>query len=306
MNFQKLNINSNNFFKEKHEDFQEQNQIPNNKDKNLDSLNSIKAQCSEIQNATSFNPQIYLDYNTKDFYNQIECTKCSPISENFDDNQIIDYGKRLNNLISISNNFLVKQKHKRKKETNTQSNGKHTKYSHDNLQRRCKSLVLNYTLEYLNYQIKKIYKGNIGNGIYVKKLFDISQEQKVKNSSFHIKNIMNMTTGEIFSNIISKRYTSFLPNHNEIIIQRALEEEDEDKREKFKKLFNLTFGDCIKKFLGKDNSEESEGFPIFDDIKYKLNEDDEYLAILKRYLFDFGENIKSKKKSASNKIKIVN
>ena len=305
MNFQKLNINSNNFFFEKNEDFQEQNQSPYNKDNILDSMNSNKAQCSEIPNVPSFNPQNFLEYNVKDFYSQIECTKCSPKSENFDDNQIINYEKKLNNLINISNNLLL-QKRKSIKETNSQSNNKHTKYSHDNIQRKCKGLILNYTLEYLNYQIKKIYEGNIGNGIYIKKLFDISKEEKEKNSSFHNENIMNATTGEIFSNIISKRYTSFLPNHNKIIIQRALKEEDENKREKFKKLFNLTFGDCIQKFLGKDNSEESDGFPIFDDIKYKLSEDDDYLDILKRFLLDFGDKIKTRKKLTSNKIKRSN
>ena len=78
---------------------------------------------------------------------------------------------------------------------------KHTKYSIDNMQRRCKSLILNYTLEYLNYQIKKIYNGNIGNGIYIRKLFDINQEQKANNSVDYVRNFMNKTVKEIFDNI---------------------------------------------------------------------------------------------------------
>ena len=65
-----------------------------------------------------------------------------------------------------------------------------------------------------------------------------------------MRNFLTKSLKEIFSAKISSKYTSFLPNHNEIIIKRALNDKDENKREIFNKLFNLTFIDCLKKFLG--------------------------------------------------------
>ena len=96
-----------------------------------------------------------------------------------------------------------------------------------------------------------------------------------------------------------------LPNHNQIVINRALNEKDEIKREQFKKLFNLTFADCIQKFIGNDNSEDSEGFQKFDHIKNKLNEDKEYLEKLEQFLKEFANNINSRKSKYSNKSKAL-
>ena len=149
--------------------------------------------------------------------------------------------------------------------------------------------MLNYTLEYVNYQIKKIYEGNIGNGINIKKLLDVNQEQKSQKTINEFNNLKNKTIKEIFSSAISTKYTSYLPNHNEMIIQKALTDKDEKKRKKFNKLFNLTFADCIQKFLGNDNSEDSEGFQLFDNIKYKLKETNEYINKIKESLVKFGK-----------------
>ena len=95
-----------------------------------------------------------------------------------------------------------------------------------------------------------------------------------------------------------------MPNHNQIVINRALNEKDETKREKFEKLFNLTFKDCLQKFLGKDNSEDSEGFTLFSHIKYKLHDDKEYLDRLEKFLNEFIDKINSRKPKYSNKCKI--
>ena len=75
-----------------------------------------------------------------------------------------------------------------------------------------------------------------------------------------------MSIKEIFSANISPKFTSFLPNHNKIVINRALNEADENKREKFFKLFNLTFKDCFYISIGNINKEEFDGFPKFYDI----------------------------------------
>lgn len=314
MNFRKLNINSNNIDWKKGLDFSIENLEKDEEDYKVDSF-SNKAQCSEnIHYSNCDNDkENNIIYKNNDINIVMGPTQSSPrIIENSINSQLLTYGKQLNTLISISNNLLLQKKKKRKtrenrKKPNDSDKGfsKHTKYSTDNMQRRCKGLILNYTLEYLNYQIKKIYNGNIGNGIHIKKLFDINPEQKANNSVDYIRNFMNKTVKEIFSTHISKRYTSFLPNHNQIVINRALNEKDETKRQKFEKLFNLTFEDCLQKFLGKDNSEDSEGFTLFSHIKYKLHEDKEYLDRLEKFLNEFVDKINSKKRKYSNKFKVI-
>ena len=314
MNFQKLNINSNNIDWKKGLDFSIENLDKYEEDYKVDSF-SNKAQCSE-----DIHHSIYENDKENNIINKnndtsimMGPTQSSPkIMENSINSQLLNYGKQLNTLISISNNLILKKKRKRKtgenlKKTSDSDKGfsKHTKYSTDNMQRRCKGLILNYTLEFLNYQIKKIYNGNIGNGVHIRKLFDINPEQKSNNSADYIRNFMSKTVKEIFSTHISKRYTSFLPNHNQIVINRALNEQDETKRKKFEKLFNLTFEDCLQKFLGKDNSEDSEGFTLFSHIKHKLHEDNEYLDRLEKFLNEFIDKINSKKPKYTNKFKII-
>ena len=237
MNFPKLHINLNNFNYEKCLDLLIQNESYNNEGNNLESsyLNKIVKNQIDL-NLGPYNPQNILEFYTKNnFNNQVDYTRLNPLQEN--DNQLLDYGKKLNNLINISNNLLLKKKRRGNKEKTIKSSHTHTKFASDNLQRKCKSLVLNYTLEYVNYQIKKIYEGNIGNGINIKKLLDINQEEKSYNTVNDIKMFKNKTIKEIFSSVISSKYTSYLPNHNKIVIERALTDKDENKRKKFNKLF---------------------------------------------------------------------
>ena len=85
-------------------------------------------------------------------------------------------------------------------------------------------------------------------------------------------------------------------------IENLLNEKDEDKREKFKKIFNLTFADCIQLFLGNNKYNELEGFPVFDEIKSELNENDEFLKKIKNFLLNFERIINNKKPRKRNKM----
>ena len=289
MNFQKLNINSNNFYYEKCIDLLVQNELVENDANNIDSscCNKISKNSGEY-NFGNYNPQKIFELCLKNNITQQDYTRQSHKQEN--ENQLLDYEKQLNNLMNINNNLLLRKRVIEKKEIKNKSSPRiHTKYAADNLQRKCKNLVLTYALEFLNYQIKKIYDGNIGNGIYIKKLLDINQEQKQKNTLDYINKFKYKTIKEIFSTEISKRYKSYMPNHNEIIIKRALSEKNENKRKKFIKLFNLTFLDYIHIFLGNVKSIDYEGFQIFDDIKGKFNESNEYINKMKEFLIYLGK-----------------
>ena len=204
------------------------------------------------------------------------------------------------NLLELKSNLNIKKKKVgRKRKLDYEEN---LKITNDNMIRKCKHLVITYCMEFLNYQIKKLYHDDIGEGIRIKKILDINNEQKVDNKLESSKVFLNKTLIEIFSVNISPKYTSFLPGHNRILIENLLNEKDEDKREKFKKIFNLTFADCIQLFLGKnDKNYELDGFPVFDEIRGELNENDKYLEKIKNYLLNFESIINSKTPRIRNK-----
>lgn len=210
------------------------------------------------------------------------------------------------------NKPIDKKKKGRKPKNITDSYSIHTSFSNDTIIRKCKNLILISCLGFLNYQIKKIYNGDIGQGIYTKKLVDIGREQKADNTINFMRKFLSKTLKEIFSANISLKFTSILENHNAIIIQRALNDKDEEKRNKFNRLFNITFRDCLHKFIGNDefvgvdNFNNFEGFQTFEEIKEKLDEDNENLNAIKEYLKNFEiilENTRPRAVRHKNKIK---
>jgi hypothetical protein len=117
----------------------------------------------------------------------------------------------------------------------------HNKYSEDNLKRKCKHLVIKNVLIFINLRIKKLYNGNIGNGV-LKKEIRLLKQWQVSNSSIKFnQDFINKTIGNIFSENISGRDSDFPKNQNQLIIQRLMNEKDEEKRMYFNILFNLTF-----------------------------------------------------------------
>lgn len=59
------------------------------------------------------------------------------------------------------------------------------------------------------------------------------------------KDFMKKSLAEIFSDSISNRYNNSPKNSNEILIQGLMNEEDETKRIFFRRLFNLSFLECV-------------------------------------------------------------
>ena len=258
-----------------------------------------------------------LDFKIESNNKPIAPTKASTRFDKSFDNKIDDYESMKNssnnfyqdsikeendepNFHELKSNLIIKKKKVgRKRKLDYEDNHK---IANDNMIRKCKHLVINNCIEFLNFQIKKIYHNNIGEGILIMKILDINQVQKSDNKLETTKLFLNKKLSEIFSVDISSKYTSFLPAHNKILISRLLNEEDIEKREKFQKIFNLTFADCIQLFLGNNNKYiEFEGFPVLDEIKDELNEDNEYLEKIKNFLLNFEDIIKHKKPRKRNK-----
>ena len=193
-----------------------------------------------------------------------------------------------------------------KKEKNKNSNT-HDRYSDDNMRKKCKNIILKFALEFLNKKIKEQYDGNIGKGKFRKELKILNQDEKV-NSTVNIeKSFLTKTLKDIFSENISARLSNFPKSHNKILIESLIEEKDEEKKQYFIKLFNITFLDCLKYFRGEESGiGELEGFKTISSIKETLVEEHggEYFDLFMYYLKNFKDIIESKKARNKKKLKI--
>ena len=195
---------------------------------------------------------------------------------------------------------LNEKSYLRRKRKNDYDFGKYNRSQDVNLRRKAKTVVLEYALDFLNEQIRKVYNNKIGNGNAIKKLLPINAKYNNDTTIQHNKDNLSKTLAEIFSENISTKYTCYPSNHNYLLIQRLLNEKDNDKRLYFKKIFNLTFLQCLKNFIGNDACKKLKEFKKFNEIKSKFTERD-YSEKLKLYLINFVNIIDSKK---GRKIKI--
>lgn len=133
------------------------------------------------------------------------------------------------------------------------------KYSTENLKRKIKTVVFELIKNFSNKRINEIYNGDIGNGFNIKKLLKINYSQIQKMSANHNKLLLDKTIKDIFSDDISKKYTDYPSYHNKDLINRLLNEEDDEKRNQLVKLFNKTFRECLQQIRGDKTIEGLEG-----------------------------------------------
>ena len=186
-------------------------------------------------------------------------------------------------------------------DSDKESKKKHTKFSSDNLKRECKHLVIENVLKFINNKIFEAYEGNIDNGLLKKKLMKLNQSQKTNsdvkfNQAFIYKNLK-----EILSQNITTKITVYAQDHNKKVIEKILTE----KKEKFEKIFNITFIECVEHFIGDKKIEELEGLVLFNELKealIKKNEKDgeSYYENLGFFFKNF-ENIINRSKSRKKK-----
>ena len=182
----------------------------------------------------------------------------------------------------------------RKKRAESQS-GEHNKFSDDNLIKKCKHLVLDTAFNFINDKINEIFEGKIGQGIFIRKLLLINQKHKSESSIQYNKDFLQKTLGEIFSEKISSRYTKHNPDHNCFLIKALTSDKNEKNNYYFKKLFNITFIDCLEHFIGIKKVEELEGLDTFENIKKKYEDDADYLKSLKFCIMNYEKIINNKR-----------
>ena len=250
-------------------------------------------------NYTLLNPQLYEETAEQNIY-----------EEKINQNRLLIKPKenQKGNKERCEINYDPKKKEQSKQNTlgrkrkNDDSKGNHTKYTEDNIERRIKHLILKYSLKFINQKIKLIYNENIGDGIFKKELLPIHQGIKSNNSAKFNISLLNKTLGEIFSENISNKYTSYFQNHNRVIIKKLLDDKDEKIVYYFKKLFNITFSQCMDKFKGNNEVKELEGFLTFNDIKNELPEEPEYIEAFQLYLTNYENKLKKKLEKSKSKM----
>ena len=111
---------------------------------------------------------------------------------------------------------------------------------------------------------------------------------------------MCKTLKDIFSEKITTKIKFLDGDHNKKLIENLLEE----KKDKFEKLFNISFIECVDHFIENKQIEELNGLTLFSELKEQiLNEYEEdgesYYENLKIFLKEFEQrinNAKSKKR----------
>lgn len=254
------------------------------------------------------NEDLSLDYDLKPNLTSFSFLE----TQKFKDLDLFKF-KDLNQTSDIISNDTNSSKNKLQKKRNLSFDNKREydeldKYSRDNLLRKVKKIAFDSILKFDNDIISKIYNNNIGNGIFIKKLF--------KNNYFQVKcigvifnqELLKTSQGEILSSNITTRYTNYPLDHNKKLIEELINEKDLEKREIFKNLFSKTLLECIEHLIGKKYFKELDGLEKIFEIKMlNLNEKDEYKEQLKNVFNDIEKIYKEKKaRKKKSKKKIFN
>ena len=153
----------------------------------------------------------------------------------------------------------------------------------DNEIKKGRNILLNSIFRFVNKKISIFYNNDIGKGIGIKQFVKISKKELNHSNVEFDKNYLNTKLKEIFSGDISGKFTNFLINKNEKLLQNLI------KIDYFKELFELTFLQCIEHINGTKFIPLLEGFETLDEIllneeeKLKENDIENYKYIIENY-----------------------
>ena len=235
------------------------------------------------------------------------------LSEEKDENTIINEQEYKINVESIQIKirddlyskmpFEVKKKRGRRNKP-SEGLGKHSKFADDNLIRKIKNIFLDRMLKFINKKISTLYANDNSKKLKPKLLYKLSQKQVEKSKTEYNKILLNRSLQSIFSEDISTKYKIKNPNYNKELIEKLLNEKDENKRLTFQKIFNLTFIESLKHFRGSIFINELSEMKTFKDYLTKKdfgNNSKEYREILIIYMNNFEKIVMEKRSRKNNK-----
>ena len=234
-------------------------------------------------------------------YGRTEPMTFPAFQKNFDENMNPNFEEEINNSYKIGPNVLngilineentKKNKKKGRKNKNSDEEGDHTKYTEDNMIKRARINFINFLINKLNTEINNSYHDKT---LLLKKL---NPKQSNICSVEENKIFIHKKLKDIFSDDISTKYKTFDSKYNQKVIEKLMNEENLEKKEKFTKLFNITFIESLEHLCGKKIIEGLEGFGTLDEFidNYFKKEEEEYKKIIKANILDYEKNIYAKK-----------
>ena len=174
-------------------------------------------------------------------------------------------------------------------------------FTDQNLRRKVKHIVLDSYFAFINEKICEAYNNNIGKGACIKQLQALNKKQKSSSNISFNKEFMLKSMWEIFSDKISEKYTTFIPEHNKRLIQKLLNEENLLIRNFFITAFGFTFFQCLEHYRGTKYYPGLKGMKVFEDEINKFGENENYINSLKYYLNNYETIINNKKSRKSKK-----
>ena len=249
-----------------------------------------------------FNRSFDLKESNENFpYGRTEPMTFPAFQNNFDENMNPNFEEEINDSFNIGPNVLngilineentKKNKKKGRKNKNSDEEGDHTKYTEDNMIKRARINFINFLINKLNTEINNSYHDKT---LLLKKL---NPKQSNIYSVEENKIFIHKKLKDIFSDDISTKYKTFDSKYNQKVIEKLMNEENLEKKEKFTKLFNITFIESLEHLCGKKIIEGLEGFGTLDEFidNYFKKEEEEYKEIIKANILDYEKNIYAKK-----------
>ena len=147
------------------------------------------------------------------------------------------------------------------KKRNRDKNINNKKINFDKILRRIKMSILDAIIRFINHKIEIDYNYDIGKGICEKKILSIDKKELTHSKVEENKNFLLKNLKDILATNISKKYTNYKKTHNIELIQKLI-----NKGEDYKKIFELTFLNCVEYIRGTKNISILDGLDKIDDI----------------------------------------
>ena len=186
---------------------------------------------------------------------------------------------------------------KRKRKNNEDKN-----YINSNkITKKIRISILNAIIRFINKKLKIDFNNNLGIGINLKQFLQINKKDLSHSKINFDKEFLRKTLKEILSFNISEKYSNYIPTHNKNLVNYLLNLDN--KGENYKKLFELTFLDCIEYIRGIKYINILDGLNKIDDlIKYEKYIDEDEMENFKHYLLNYESILYGKKTRNSKKI----
>jgi len=185
------------------------------------------------------------------------------------------------------------------KKRNRDKNINNKKINFDKIIRRIKMSILDAIIRFINHKIEIDYNYDIGKGICEKKILQIDKKELTHSKVEENKDFLLKNLKDILATNISKKYTNYKKTHNIELIQKLI-----NKGEDYKKIFELTFLDCVECIRGTKNISILDGLDRIDDI-IKIEEqktDKDEIDNFVDFIMDY-ENTLDRKKGRNSKNK---